>query len=92
MLYVDYKFEMNQAGLTFTDVDSKLEPNCLLKINQTPFNIGDTFLLTTNSEGCLFFKKVDILIDGAEVKCSSCAEKELQLELPIDLPMYQVGI
>ena len=76
MLYIDYKFEMTDAGLMFIDKDSALEPDCLLKLDRTPFNVGDTFMLTTTSEGCLFFKKVDILVDGAEVKCSSCAEEK----------------
>jgi|TARA_Y100000385_G_scaffold81605_1_gene83545 hypothetical protein len=59
MQYVDYKFEMTEAGLTFTDMDKALEPNCLLKIENTPFTIGDTFTLTHTIDGQLFFKRVD---------------------------------
>ena len=59
MMYIDYKFEMTDAGLTFTDVDSVLEPDCLLKIDNTPFNIGDTFILTQTTNGNMFFKKTN---------------------------------
>ena len=58
-MYIDYKFEMTDAGLTFTDVDSVLEPDCLLKIDNTPFNIGDTFILTQTTNGNMFFKKTN---------------------------------
>ena len=60
MLYIDYKFEMTEAGLTFTDIDTTLEPDRLLKIENTPFRIGDTFVITQNSNGNLFFRKTDI--------------------------------
>ena len=59
MLYIDYKFEMTEAGLTFVDNDSVLEPDCLLKIERTPFKIGDSFVLTQNANGNMFFKRVD---------------------------------
>ena len=59
MMYIDYKFEMTDAGLTFTDVDSVLEPDCLLKIENTPFKVGDTFVLTQTNNGCIFFRRVD---------------------------------
>lgn len=62
MMYIDYKFEMTDAGLTFTDVDSVLEPDCLLKIDNTPFKIGDTFVLTQNTNGNMFFKKTNIAV------------------------------
>ena len=60
MLYIDYKFEMTDAGLTFIDTDTSLEPDCLLKIDKTPFKVGDTFVLTQTVNGNLFFRKVDI--------------------------------
>jgi hypothetical protein len=60
MLYIDYKFEMTEAGLTFTDINTTLEPDRLLKIENTPFRIGDTFVITQNSNGNLFFRKTDI--------------------------------
>jgi hypothetical protein len=59
MLYIDYKFEMTDAGLTFIDTDTLLEPDCLLKIDNTPFYVGDTFVLTQTVNGNLFFRKVD---------------------------------
>lgn len=74
MLYIDYKFEMTDAGLMFIDMDSVLEPDCLLKIDNTPFNVGDTFVLTQTTNGNLFFKKVDIVVDG----------KNIQLKLPFE--------
>ena len=60
MLYIDYKFEMTEVGLIFTDIDTTLEPDCLLKIENTPFRIGDTFVLTQTVNGNLFFRKADI--------------------------------
>jgi hypothetical protein len=57
MLYIDYKFEMTDAGLTFVDADSILEPDCLLKIDTTPFKVGDCFVLTQTVNGNLFFRK-----------------------------------
>ena len=51
---------MTDAGLTFIDTDTLLEPDCLLKIDNTPFYVGDTFVLTQTVNGNLFFKKVDI--------------------------------
>lgn len=59
MLYIGYKFEINEAGLTFVDTDSVLEPDCLLKIENTPFKIGDTFVLTQKANDCMFFRRVD---------------------------------
>jgi hypothetical protein len=59
MLYIDYKFEMTEVGLIFTDIDTTLEPDCLLKIENTPFRIGDTFVLTQTVNGNLFFRKAD---------------------------------
>jgi hypothetical protein len=57
MLYIDYKFEMTAAGLTFIDTDTSLEPDCLLKIDKTPFKVGDVFVLTQTENGNLFFRK-----------------------------------
>ena len=74
MLYIDYKFEMTDAGLIFIDTDNALEPDCLLKIDNTPFNVGDTFVLTQTTNGNMFFKKVDIVVDG----------KNIQLKLPFE--------
>ena len=59
MLYIDYKFEINEAGLTFTNIDTALEPNSQIKVENTPFRIGDTFVLTQNTNGCMFFRRVD---------------------------------
>ena len=50
---------MTDAGLTFIDTDTLLEPDCLLKIDNTPFYVGDTFVLTQTVNGNLFFRKVD---------------------------------
>jgi len=77
MLYVDYKFEMTDEGLTFVDTDSILEPDCLLKIENTPFKVGDIFVLGQRSNGCMFFKN-----------CSYFGESiPQQLELPFYNPL-----
>ena len=74
LLYVGYKFKMSEDGLIFHDSDSALEPNSQIKVENTPFSAGDTFILTKSPEGYMFFKRVDIVINGAEVKCNRCAE------------------
>lgn len=59
MRYLDYEFEITEAGLTLSDVDTVLEPNCQIKIENTPFKVGDTFVLTQTNNGCIFFRRVD---------------------------------
>ena len=59
MLYIDYKFEINESGLTFTNIDTALEPNSQIKVENTPFKIGDTFVLTQKANDCMFFRRVD---------------------------------
>ena len=75
MEYIGYKFKMSEDGLIFHDINTVLEPH-RVNINNTPFNVGDTFMLTTSPEGCMFFKRVDIIINGAEVKSPRCVEYE----------------
>ena len=55
MLYVDYNFMIDETGLRMTDV----HPDEILEVERTPLELGDTFVLTTTSEGALYFRKVD---------------------------------
>jgi len=59
MIYLDYKFEINEEGLKFSDVDEHGNEYDQLKINRTPFNVGDTFVLELDENDCLFFRRVD---------------------------------
>ncbi len=81
MLYIDYKFEMTDAGLTFVDADSILEPDCLLKIEKTPFKVGDCFVLTQTKNGNLFFRKTREMFPAENVSLLSKQMFPMQLEL-----------
>ena len=58
MRYVDYNFEINEDGLKLSDKGppDKWEQ---VDINRTPLNVGDQFVLTQDSDGCMFFRKLD---------------------------------
>ena len=53
MLYVDYNFMIDELGLRMTDT----HPDEILKIEGTPFKIGDIFVLTQDASGAMFFRK-----------------------------------
>jgi hypothetical protein len=53
MLYVDYHFEINQAGLLFSDKHEDER----IKIENTPFKVGDSFTLQLDDLNRLFFRK-----------------------------------
>ena len=55
-LYCDYAFEINESGLKLTD---KANPNetYMVRIKNTPLNVGDTFTLELDEDNCMFFKK-----------------------------------
>jgi|TARA_B110000908_G_C10245253_1_gene448425 hypothetical protein len=67
MEYIGYKFKMSEDGLTFHDINTALEPHQRVNINTTPFNVGDTFMLTTDANECMHFKRVDIVVDGKDI-------------------------
>ena len=74
MLYVDYIFEMTEVGIMFTDKDSPLEPNNMLKLENTPFNIGDCFVLTQTASENIFLRKT-------KQKFNNLLSTPMQLEL-----------
>jgi hypothetical protein len=45
-----------------SDVDTALEPHSQVNIDNTPLNIGDTFVLELDQNGCMFFKKTDVQV------------------------------
>jgi hypothetical protein len=57
MMHVGYKFDIAIEGLLLSDVDTALEPHSQVNIDNTPLNIGDTFVLELDQNGCMFFKK-----------------------------------
>jgi len=56
-LYCDFTFSIDQYGLKLTDKDRPLEPYSQVKIDRTPLQVGDTFTLELDPDGCIFFRK-----------------------------------
>tara|TARA_B100001093_G_scaffold198225_1_gene190522 strand:+ start:779 stop:952 length:174 start_codon:yes stop_codon:yes gene_type:complete len=44
---------IDETGLRMTDT----HPDEILKVERTPFKIGDMFVLTQDSSGAMFFRK-----------------------------------
>jgi hypothetical protein len=57
MLYWDYSFEITANGLKLTDKDTQWEKYQQVKIENTPLQVGDTFTLLTDEDGCMVFRK-----------------------------------
>lgn len=57
MLYCDFTFSIDESGLKLTDKDSKLEPYSQVNIEKTKLEVGDTFTLELDEDGCMFFRK-----------------------------------
>ena len=57
MMYCDYTFSIDESGLKLIDKDSELEPYCQVKVENTKLEVGDTFTLELDEDGCMFFKK-----------------------------------
>tara|TARA_B100000963_G_scaffold343978_1_gene346364 strand:- start:15359 stop:15580 length:222 start_codon:yes stop_codon:yes gene_type:complete len=53
MLYADYKFIINENGLTMADVNS----DEMIKVEKTGLKEGDTFVLRLGSAGQMMFVK-----------------------------------
>ena len=53
MMYVDYKFAINENGLVMLDTD----PDEKIDINKIPLNEGDRFILHVGEEGNIMFVK-----------------------------------
>jgi hypothetical protein len=53
MLYAGFNFFINEDGLLMADKD----PEEMLRIEKTPLEIGDSFVLTTAEDGNLFFMR-----------------------------------
>ncbi len=53
MMYVDYKFAINENGLVMLDTD----PDEMIDINKLPLNEGDHFVLRIGDEGNIMFVK-----------------------------------
>ena len=54
MLYSGYNFHINENGLQMAEKD----PEEMIRIEKTPLEIGDSFVLTTTEDGNLFFKRI----------------------------------
>ena len=57
MMYCDYTFSIDESGLKLIDKDSELEPHCQVKVENTKLEVGDTFTLELDEDGCMFFRK-----------------------------------
>ena len=57
MLYCDFPFSITENGLKLIGVDTEMEPHQQVKVDRTPLNVGDTFTLELDDEGCMIFKK-----------------------------------
>ena len=53
MLYSGYMFKITEDGLLMVDS----HPDEMIMVENTPFNLGDTFVLTQTTEGNMFFRK-----------------------------------
>ena len=56
MIYCDYKFEINEQGLLFSDKPTPDE-TYMARISQTSFTPGDKFTLELDEVGRMFFRK-----------------------------------
>ena len=56
MMYVDYKFAINENGLVMLDT----EPGEIIDINKIPLNEGDHFVLRVGKEGNIMFVKQEV--------------------------------
>jgi len=53
MFYADFTFVLNENGLTMADVD----PDEMIKVENTGLKEGDTFVLKLGSQGQIMFIK-----------------------------------
>ena len=56
-LYCDFTFSIDQDGLKLTDKDRDDKDFNQVKIGRTPLQVGDTFTLELDPDGCMFFRK-----------------------------------
>lgn len=56
MLFIDYVFDISEEGIELMDD----QPDEMLTLDKTPFNIGDHFCLEQREDGRLFFRRVDV--------------------------------
>ena len=53
MLYCDYKFFIDEDGLKMADKHQ----DEMIKVESIPLQLGDIFVLTQTSDGCLYFRR-----------------------------------
>ena len=56
MIYCDYRFEITEQGLLFSDKPTPDETH-MVRISQTSFTPGDKFTLELDEVGRMFFRK-----------------------------------
>lgn len=81
MVYVDYLFEMTDRGIMFIDKDSPLEPHNRLKLENTPFKVGDCFVLTQTTNENILLRKTREMFPAENVSLLSKQMFPMQLEL-----------
>ena len=57
MMYLDYKFRIDEQGLLMLDKPNP-ETGRGVRIINTPLKVGDEFVLELNEDNCMFFRKV----------------------------------
>ena len=56
MMYCDFRFEINEQGLLFSDKPDPDEAH-MVRISKTTFEPGDKFTLELDEFGRMFFRK-----------------------------------
>ena len=57
-LYCDYTFSINENGLKLVDKERHDKDFNQVKLENTPLNVGDSFVLELDEDSCMFFRRV----------------------------------
>ena len=57
-LYCDYTFSINETGLKLVDKERHDKDFNQVKLENTPLNVGDSFVLELDEDSCMFFRRV----------------------------------
>ena len=57
-LYCDYNFSIEENGLKLVDKERHDKAFNQVKVENTPLNVGDSFVLELDEDSCMFFRKV----------------------------------
>ena len=57
-LYCDYIFSIEENGLKLVDKERHDKDFNQVKVENTPLNVGDSFVLELDEDSCMFFRRV----------------------------------